>query len=174
MPDTKARIDELRRRVEVDPTSIVFAALAEEYRRAGRFDEAIETCRAGLERHPAYLSARVTLGRALIEKGDLEEARTHLEQVVRQAPENLAAIRSLADLHHRRGHGGEDPGHSSPAAGVPPRWTGSSLPRSSEPLAASPSPSRSADDRLAMRQIEALEKLLRAIQSAKADAARMS
>jgi hypothetical protein len=53
-------------------------------------------------RHPAYLSARVTLGRALVEVGDLEEGREHLEQVLRVAPENLAAIRALAEIHRRR------------------------------------------------------------------------
>ena len=96
------RIDELRRRIELDPASIAFAALAEEYRRAGAFDDAIATCEAGLKRHPSYLSARVTLGRALIEVGRYADAREHLEFVVRAAPENLAAIRGLAEIHNRR------------------------------------------------------------------------
>src|SRR5919201_6461874 len=97
------RIEELRRRVQADPASIAFAALAEEYRRAGRYQEAIETCRTGLQRHPSYLSARVTLGRALIETADYEAARVELEYVLRAAPENLAAIRGLAEIHQRRG-----------------------------------------------------------------------
>jgi tetratricopeptide (TPR) repeat protein len=97
------RIEELKRRVQVDPASIAFAALAEEYRRAGRFEEAIATCQAGLQRHPAYLSAHVTLGRALQELGRFDEARQELEHVLRAAPENLAAIRGLAEIHHRRG-----------------------------------------------------------------------
>lgn len=97
------RIEELRRRVQSDPASIAFAALAEEYRRAGRFDEAIETCNVGLQRHPAYLSARVTLGRALLEVARYEEAQQELEHVLKLAPENLAAIRGLAEIHHRRG-----------------------------------------------------------------------
>ena len=63
------RIDDLRRRVQKDPASIAFAQLAEEYRRAGQFSEAVEVCRAGLAVHPGYLSARVTLGRALVELG---------------------------------------------------------------------------------------------------------
>jgi Tfp pilus assembly protein PilF len=96
-------IEQLERRVKADPTSIAFAALAEEYRRAGRHQEAIEVCRAGLSRHPAYLSARVTLGRALIEVGQLEEAKAELEHVLQTAPENLAAVRGLAEIHHRRG-----------------------------------------------------------------------
>src|SRR4051794_14297660 len=97
------RIEELKRRVQSDPASIAFAALAEEYRRGGRFGEAIETCTTGLVRHPSYLSAHVTLGRALIEVGRLQDARTELEYVLKLAPENLAAIRGLAEIHHRVG-----------------------------------------------------------------------
>lgn len=95
------RIDELRRRVQQDSASIAFAALADEYRRAGLFHDAIETCRAGLQRHPAYVSARVTLGRSLLELGEFQEAKEQLEMVLRSAPENLAAIRALAEIHHR-------------------------------------------------------------------------
>ena len=60
-------LEQLRRRVEANPASIAFATLAEEYRRAGMLDEAIAVCQAGLRRHPSYVSARVTLGTALIE-----------------------------------------------------------------------------------------------------------
>jgi tetratricopeptide repeat protein len=97
------RIDDLRRRVQKDPASIAFAQLAEECRRAGRFEEAVDVCRAGLDIHPGYLSARVTLGRALVELNALDEAQTELELVLKSAPENLAAIRGLAEIHHRRG-----------------------------------------------------------------------
>ena len=120
-----ARIEELKRRVLVDPASIAFAALAEEYRRAGQYEDAIATCRTGLQRHPAYLSARVTLGRALLELGRYDEARTELELVLRTAPENLAAIRGLAEIHHRSGDLPEteappDPPPVAPASVVPP------------------------------------------------------
>jgi tetratricopeptide (TPR) repeat protein len=119
------RLEELKRRVQRDPASISFAALAEEYRRLGMFPEAIETCRAGLQRHPSYLSARVTLGRALVEVGDYDEASAELEQVLRSAPENLAAIRALADIHRRRGevsdadHYNASLNRAAPAAAAP-------------------------------------------------------
>jgi predicted Zn-dependent protease len=106
------RIDELRRRVGNDPASVAFAALAEEYRRAGRHEDAISTCMAGLVRHPAYVSARVTLGRALVETGKYDDARVEFEHVLRLAPENLAAIRALAALHERS----DDPVPSNIAA----------------------------------------------------------
>jgi tetratricopeptide (TPR) repeat protein len=97
------RIDDLRRRVQRDPASIAFAQLAEELRRAGQLQESVEVCQAGLAIHPGYLSARVTLGRALVEMHQLGDAQSELEVVLRGAPENLAAIRGLADIHHRRG-----------------------------------------------------------------------
>ena len=101
------RIDDLRRRVQKDPASIAFAQLAEEYRRAGSHEDAIATCRAGLAIHPGYLSARVTLGRALIEVNELDAAQAELEYVLKSATENLAAIRGVAEIHHRRGELGQ-------------------------------------------------------------------
>jgi hypothetical protein len=98
-----SRIDDLRRRVEADPASIAFAQLAEEYRRAGQTEEAVRISREGLTRHPGYLSARVTLGRALLDLGQLDEARTELQFVASEAPENLAAVRGLAEICHREG-----------------------------------------------------------------------
>jgi tetratricopeptide (TPR) repeat protein len=117
MPEN-LRLDELRRRVEADPTSIAFAALAEECRRIGRFEEAIEVCRKGLERHPAYLSARVTLGRALLELSQLEAAKEQLEYVLQIAPENLAAMRGLAEIHQRQHETAGAAGPTAPAASV--------------------------------------------------------
>lgn len=103
MPVDTPRILELRRRVQADPSSIVFAQLGEELRRAGANEEAIDVCQTGLARHPGYLSARVTLGRALIELGQLDDAHVELSVVVANAADNLAAIRGLAEIHQRRG-----------------------------------------------------------------------
>jgi tetratricopeptide (TPR) repeat protein len=97
-----SRLDELRRRVDSDPASIVFATLAEEYRRAGRFDEAVDTSRAGLRFHPTYVSARVTLGRSLMELGHHGQAERELRLVLKTSPDNLAARRALGDLYWRQ------------------------------------------------------------------------
>ena len=96
------RIEELRRRVQGDPASIAFAALAEEFRRAGRFKEAVETSRAGLRHHPTYVSARVTLGRSLVELQEFDQAERELAFVLRSAPDNLAARRALGELCWQR------------------------------------------------------------------------
>ena len=98
------RLEELRRRIQKDPASLAFAQLAEEYRRAGQYDEAIRTCCDGLAHHPTYLSARVTLGRALLAVGDIDAAEHELRAVLEAAPQNLAALRTLAEIHQQRGN----------------------------------------------------------------------
>lgn len=92
-----SRIDELRRRLERDPGSRLFAQLAEELRKAGEIAEAVRIARAGLERHPNYPSARLTLGRALLDSGDPGGARGELEAAVRGAPDNILANRMLGE-----------------------------------------------------------------------------
>jgi len=115
------RIAELRRRVDKDPTSIAFAQLAEEYRRTGDYQAAVKVCREGLARHPGYLSAQVTLGRALMELEEYDEACSELEAVLRAAPDNLTAIRALADIHQRRGDAPEMVDlHVAPLEAAPP------------------------------------------------------
>lgn len=58
----------------------------------------MRACRAGLAYHPGYLSARVTLGRALMALGHDEDARAELEYVLRAAPDNLVARKGLDDI----------------------------------------------------------------------------
>ena len=99
------RIEDLRRRVLKDPASIAFAQLAEEYRRAGDCEEAVRVCEAGLSQHPAYLSARITLGRALFELGRLGDARAEFLRVLDAAPDNLVAVGNLAEIHQRTQQG---------------------------------------------------------------------
>lgn len=61
-------------------------------------------CREGLQRHPGYLSAHVTLGRALAELGQVTDAEREFEIVLWSAPDNLAALRGLAEIHEAQGH----------------------------------------------------------------------
>jgi hypothetical protein len=72
---------------------------AEQLRRNGNAQAAIDLCRDSLVRFPGHLSARVTLGWALLDLGQLKEAREEFEAVRRSAPDNFAAIRGLAQLH---------------------------------------------------------------------------
>jgi tetratricopeptide (TPR) repeat protein len=123
------RLEELRRRVANDPASVAFAQLAEEYRRTGNCEEAVRVCRTGLAQHPNMFSARVTLGRALLELQQFDAAKAELEIVVDATPNNLAATRALAEIHQRRGEFddarkpiGAD-GSAAPVEAPPPDYT---------------------------------------------------
>jgi tetratricopeptide (TPR) repeat protein len=98
-----ARVTELRRRLESDPGSLAFGSLAEELRRQGNLEEAISICRAGLDRHPGFLSGHMTLGRALSATGDDAGATAAFESVLSVAPDNLLASRLLADMYEKEG-----------------------------------------------------------------------
>ena len=134
------RIAELKKRVEKDPTSIAFAQLAEEYRRIGEYQLAVDVCRDGLSRHPGYVSARVTLARALMELDQFAEAKHELEGVLSVAPDNLAAIRALADIHQKAGdveesfHFEHSTAITEPAAAQPIHPEPASEPAAPEPL----------------------------------------
>jgi len=92
-----SRLDELRRRLEKDPASRLFAQLAEQLRKEGELEEAIGVARTGLEKHPTYPSARLTLGRALLDSGDATAARAELDAAVQGAPDNILASRLLGE-----------------------------------------------------------------------------
>lgn len=81
-----------------DPGSMVFAPLAEAYRKAGLLDEAVATAQDGLKLHPNYVSGMVALGRAYFEKGMLIEARETLEKVHAIAPDNIIAANILEEI----------------------------------------------------------------------------
>lgn len=91
------------RKVPAEDTA-AFGAIAERFRRGGALERAVSLCREGLQKFPDHVSARVTLGWALLDLGKYDEARIELEQVLRRAPDNLAAIRGLAELHDRFEH----------------------------------------------------------------------
>lgn len=90
-------IYEYLKRYQQDPTSRIFAPLAELYRKAGLFDEAIDIAREGLRVHPAFVGGRVALARALFDKKLYQEVCEELASVVRDVPDNLIAQRLLAE-----------------------------------------------------------------------------
>jgi tetratricopeptide (TPR) repeat protein len=85
------------KKYQEDPTSRIFAPLAEAYRKAGLLDEAIEIAREGLRVHPNFIGGRVALARALFEKRMYDEVVEELSAVVREVPDNLVAQRLLAE-----------------------------------------------------------------------------
>lgn len=98
-----ARIRDLKRRLELDPSSRLFVSLAEEYRKAGRTADALITLQHGLRNHPGYISAQVALGRAYLEAGNVSESIATFTKVLTADPGNLVSAKSLADIFLSRG-----------------------------------------------------------------------
>lgn len=92
-------LEKLKERLDRDPNSKLFVPLAEEYKKAGMFEEAIDVLIKGLEKHPNYMSARVSLGKIYIEKEMLNEAGQEFEKVVNVIPDNLYAHKKLAEIY---------------------------------------------------------------------------
>jgi tetratricopeptide (TPR) repeat protein len=97
-------LQKLEEKFRKDPASKLFFPLAEEYLKVGRLQEAIGLLRTGIKAHPDFLSARVALGKALLNKGQTEEAKREFEQVVTANPDNLMAHKKLAAIYLKEGN----------------------------------------------------------------------
>jgi len=92
-------IQELREKVQKNPKSTVFVRLADELKKTGQLDEAIEVLKNGIEHQPGYMSARVALGKIYLDKDMSDEAKAEFMQVVEAVPDNLFARKKLAELY---------------------------------------------------------------------------
>lgn len=93
----------LKEKVDKDPNSKLFFPLAEEYKKVGMLDEAIDVLMKGLNSQPDYMSARVSLGKIYLEKSMVNEARAEFEKVINSKPDNLFAHRKLAEIYRNLG-----------------------------------------------------------------------
>ncbi len=98
-PESTPKIDSLRAKVEADAKSRHFYPLAEELRKVDQLEEAEKVLRAGLAHHPSYLSAWISLGRVLKERGAHAEAVDVLMKGLSLDPENVVAAKLLAHVH---------------------------------------------------------------------------
>ena len=83
------RIDELKKKFDENPRRY-FAPLANEYRKAGDLEQAIQLCRAYLPQQPGHMSGHIVFGQALFESAQFEEAKgvfeTALGRLVARQP----------------------------------------------------------------------------------------
>jgi tetratricopeptide (TPR) repeat protein len=96
-----SEIEKLEKRWAENPKGRNFAPLADAYRKAGELDRALELCTAGLERHPDYVSAHIVFGRCLIDQKNDAGASDVFRKVLALDPENVLALKILADIAER-------------------------------------------------------------------------
>ena len=100
--DRSSLISDLEKQFSENPRR-VFARLANEYRKSGDSDRAIEMCRAHIPQQPGYISGHIVLGQALFDLGEMEDARQTFETALALDPENLIALRQMGDISRQRG-----------------------------------------------------------------------
>ena len=102
-PAIAVEIDRLATAVAKDPRSKDFLPLAEEYIKADMWQEAAGVLEDGLKVYPGFVTAMAALGRVYEQLGQSAKAKTILEEVVTQRPDNLRAHRILAKLYQGEG-----------------------------------------------------------------------
>lgn len=98
-----AEIDRLALVFAKDPGSKVFIPLAEEYGKAGMWEEAVAVLEDGLKTYPGFITAMVALGRAYEQMNQPVKAKAILEEAIKVSPDNLRAHRILAKLYTAQG-----------------------------------------------------------------------
>lgn len=101
MADT-GRLDELKRKFEENPKRY-FAPLANEHRKAGDAELAIELCRTYLPQQPTHMSGYIVYGQALHDAGHADESAAVFKQALTLDSENLIALRHLGDISRDSG-----------------------------------------------------------------------
>ena len=96
-----SEIEKLEARYRENPKGRNFAPLADAYRKAGLIDNAIELCQAGLQLHPDYVSGHIVHGRCLVDKKDDAGAEAVFRRVLDLDPENILALKVLAEISER-------------------------------------------------------------------------
>jgi tetratricopeptide (TPR) repeat protein len=93
-----SQIRRFEQQYEENPESFVFARLADAHRKAGNAERGLEILERGLDRHPEYMSAHIVHARCLMDLGRHEGAVEAWSRVLELDPQNLVALRALAEL----------------------------------------------------------------------------
>ncbi len=96
---TTPKIEELRARLKADSKSRHFYPLAEELRKIRQLEEAEQILRDGIQNHPTYLSAWISLGRVLRDRLRDHEAVEVLKRALSLDGGNVVAAKLLAQAY---------------------------------------------------------------------------
>lgn len=95
-----SEIEKLERRWQ-QSSGLVFAPLAEAYRKAGLHARALEILEQGLALHADYAPALIVRARCHLDTGDLAAAEAAFHQALGRDPTDPIALRGLADVFER-------------------------------------------------------------------------
>lgn len=85
-----------------NPSSIVFAPVADFFLKYDMIDAAMKVCREGLRRHPDLVSGRIVMAKVHLSRGNWEEAEGELRRVLSIVPENATARQMMENIDLQR------------------------------------------------------------------------
>lgn len=97
----------LEERFQNEPGGRLFAPLADAYRKTGNLARARAVVEQGLLRHPAYATGHVIAGWVFRDSGDDGSALQAFVRALELDPDNVVALRNLAELEDASGQTGE-------------------------------------------------------------------
>jgi tetratricopeptide (TPR) repeat protein len=96
-------IEKLKRQWDENPKGTSFAPLAELYRKDGQHEKAMEVLRVGLESNPRHIPGNIVRGRCCLDLKQDAEAEVAFRRALELDPENVIALKALADITERAG-----------------------------------------------------------------------
>ncbi len=96
--DNDKLVQYLEEQLQQNPTTILFARLADIYLDMKKVDEAIEICEEGIKKHPYYVTGHMVLGKCYLEKKQHDQAEKEFKRVLFFDPKYLSAHKFFGDL----------------------------------------------------------------------------
>ena len=100
---SSGELEKLERRWAENQLGLTFAPLAEAYRKAGDPARALQLLQVGMAQHPNYIPAHIVRGRCHLDLQADGEAELCFLRVTELDPENVIALKSLAEISERAG-----------------------------------------------------------------------
>ena len=91
-------LEKLEKICSKNPTSILFARLAEGFLQQGQVKRAAEIARQGLRYRPSYVAGHVVMGKCHLAVGHFEEARQEFQKVLQLDSDHPAALWHLGQI----------------------------------------------------------------------------
>jgi predicted regulator of Ras-like GTPase activity (Roadblock/LC7/MglB family) len=103
LSDIEERIAKCNKILDENPSSQIFAALAEAYRKKGELDKAFRVCQNGLKVHPNYGSAHLVMAKINMDKGMYDWAEMEVKKAMELDGTTRATELLLSEVYIYKG-----------------------------------------------------------------------
>lgn len=97
------RISKCQKILDSDPSSQIFAALADAYRKKGELDKAFKVCQTGLKIHPKYGAAHIVMAKINLDRGLYDWAEIEAKKAAETDGRSRAVELLLAEVYIYKG-----------------------------------------------------------------------